>query len=162
MDHHETGRVLDDLISSGKIKAAGVSNFRPHDWHLLQSAMDNALLTNQIELSLGHVAPFTNGDVAFHHQSNHPIMAWSPLGGGALMGDTGALGVRLDDIAGQYGVDRAAVAIAFLLHHPAQIMPILGTNNLGRIAAISSAMKVKLDRETWFGLYEAALGHEVP
>ena len=89
-------------------------------------------------------------------------MAWSPLGGGALMSDGGLLGQRLDAIASARGVDRAAVAIAFLLRHPANILPVLGTNNLGRIATISEALRVELDRPTWFSLYEAALGQEVP
>ena len=52
--------------------------------------------------------------------------------------------------------------MAFLLAHPANILPVMGTNNLGRIKTISDALKVKLDRETWYRLYEAALGTEVP
>ena len=68
---------------------------------------------------------------------------------------------RLDKIASANGADRAAVAVAFLLHHPANILPIMGTNNLTRIATISDALKIKLDRESWFELYEAALGGEV-
>ena len=54
------------------------------------------------------------------------------------------------------------LAVAFLLAHPANILPVLGTNNLGRIKRVSDALKVKLDRESWYRLYEAALGHEVP
>ena len=72
------------------------------------------------------------------------------------------VGVVADEIAAEFGVDRAAVAVAFLLAHPANILPVLGTNNLGRIKRASDALKVKLDRESWYRLYEAALGHEVP
>ncbi len=60
MDHHETGAALDDLVKSGKVRNVGVSNFRPWDWELLQSAMSNRLVTNQIEISLKEIAPFTN------------------------------------------------------------------------------------------------------
>lgn len=162
MDHHETGAALDDLIKSGKIRAAGVSNFRPWDWELLQSAMTSRLVTNQIEISLSEVAPFTNGDLAFHQRLGTRLMAWSPLGGGALMKSGGKLGAVMDEIAASFGVDRAAVAVAFLLAHPAGLIPVLGTNNLDRISRISEALKVKLDRETWYRLYEAALGKEVP
>ena len=162
MDHHETGAVLDDLIKSGKIRSAGVSNFRPWDWDLLQSAMTNTLVTNQIEISLKEIAPFTNGDLAFHQKLGTRLMAWSPLGGGALISEGGKLGTVLDEVASGFGVDRSAVAVAFLLTHPAQLLPVLGTNNLDRIAKISDALKVKLDRETWYRLYEAALGQEVP
>ena len=162
MDHHETGAALDALVDAGKVRAAGVSNFRPWDWSLLQSAMRHPLVTNQIELSLKHIAPFTNGDLAFHQEHGHVVMAWSPLGGGDLMTASNELTHRLDSIAKRSGVDRAAVATAFLLAHPAKITPVLGTNNLDRISSISAAETVQLDRQDWFSLYEAALGSEVP
>ncbi|WP_170337180.1 aldo/keto reductase [Ruegeria arenilitoris] len=162
MDHHETGAALDEVVASGKVREVGVSNFRPWDWNLLQPAMKTPLVTNQIEISLGEISPFTNGDLAFHQQHGHPLMAWSPLGGGLLMAGNPPVGLVADEIAEEFGVDRAAVAIAFLLAHPAGILPVLGTNNLDRIKRISDALKVKLDRESWFRLYEAALGHEVP
>jgi predicted oxidoreductase len=162
MDHHETGAALDALVDAGKVRAVGVSNFRPWDWNLLQSAMRHPLVTNQIELSLKHIQPLTNGDLAFHQQHGHVVMAWSPLGGGDLMTASNELTHRLDSIATRCGVDRAAVATAFLLAHPAKITPVLGTNNLDRISAISAAETVQLDRQDWFSLYEAALGSEVP
>ena len=162
MDHHETGAALDALVDAGKVRAVGVSNFRPWDWNLLQSAMRHPLVTNQIELSLKRIAPFTNGDLAFHQQHGHVVMAWSPLGGGDLMTASNELTHRLDSIAKRSGVDRAAVATAFLLAHPAKITPVLGTNNLDRISSISAAETVQLDRQDWFSLYEAALGSEVP
>ncbi|MCI5101850.1 aldo/keto reductase [Phaeobacter italicus] len=162
MDHRETGAALDEVVASGKVRAVGLSNFRPWDWELLQSAMKTPLATNQIEISLSEIRPFTNGDLAFHQRQDHPLMAWSPLGGGGLMTSSGGVADRLDAIASQQGVDRAAVAIAFLLRHPAHILPVLGTNNLDRIKRASDALKVDLDRETWFSLYEAALGQEVP
>lgn len=162
MDHFETGAALDDLVASGKVKSVGVSNFRPYDWDLLQSGMKAKLATNQIEVSLGAIAPFTNGDIAFHQKQGDVLMAWSPLGGGSLMTGESALATRMDKVAADQGVDRAAVAIAFLLRHPANILPVMGTNNIERIKKISDALKVELDRETWFLLYEAALGTEVP
>ena len=162
MDHHVTGAALDALVDAGKVRAVGVSNFRPWDWNLLQSAMRHPLVTNQMELSLKHIAPFTNGDLAFHQQHGHVVMAWSPLGGGDLMTASNELTHRLDSIATRCGVDRAAVATAFLLAHPAKITPVLGTNNLDRISHISAAEMVELDRQDWFYLYEAALGSEVP
>lgn len=162
MDHEETGAKLDELVKAGKVGHIGASNFRAHDWELLQSGMSNPLLTNQIEVSLGQIAPFSNGDVAYHQKNKQPIMAWSPLGGGGLMTGSGTVQSLMDDIAAENGVDRAAVATAFLLAHPANILPVMGTNNLERISSISDALKVKMDRITWFRLYEAALGTEVP
>ena len=162
MDVGETGRALDDLIASGKIRAAGVSNFRPWDWDLLQSAMGNKLATNQIEFSLGAVDCLTNGDLAHLQLNKIAPMAWSPLGGGGLMSADGALGNLMDKIAADNGVDRAAVAVAWILAHPAGFLPVMGTNNLDRIAAISDALKVDMDRQTWFELLTAATGQEVP
>jgi predicted oxidoreductase len=163
MDHHETGAALDAVVASGKVRAVGVSNFRPWDWDLLQSAMSTPLVTNQIEISLLQSAPLTNGDIAFHQRQGHPLMAWSPLGGGALFGEGHApLRARLDQIAEAQGVDAAAVAVAWLLAHPATILPVLGTNSLDRIARIGAAARVAMDRQTWFDLYTLALGHEVP
>ena len=161
MDHHETGAALDEVVASGKVGHVGVSNFRPHDWELLQSGMKTPLVTNQIEVSLGEISPFTNGDRAFHQRQGQPVMAWSPLGGGGLMTGSEKLHVVMDDIAGAQGVDRAAVATAFLLAHPARIIPVMGTNTIDRIKTIAEATRVPLDRPTWFRLYEAALGHEV-
>lgn len=161
MDHVETGAALDALVASGKVGAVGVSNFRPWDWDLLQAGMKTQLCTNQIELSLHAIDPLTNGDVAFQQRLGAPIMAWSPLGGGGLMTQTSLLTEKMDALAQEHGVDRAAIAVAWILAHPAKVMPVMGTNALNRIATLSDALKVKMDRVTWFDLYTAALGHEV-
>ena len=162
MDHHETGAALDEVIASGKVRSVGVSNFRPYDWELLQSAMKNQLVTNQIELSvLAHEA-FVNGDVAFHQRIETPLMAWSPLAGGALFsGDHPEVMNTLSRVATENNVDETAVAIAWLLAHPARILPVLGTNSLERIKGMSAALDVKMDRQTWYEIYTAALGREV-
>ncbi len=162
MDHHETGAALDEVVASGKVRTVGVSNFKLHDWTLLQSAMKTKLVTNQIELSLSAHQGFTNGDVAYLQERNVPIMAWSPLGGGSLMTGSGAVQDAMAAVAKAHSVDNAAVAVAWLLAHPANIIPVMGTNNLDRIKTLSDATKVKMDRQTWFELYTAALGHEVP
>ena len=73
-----------------------------------------------------------------------------------------AVSAKLDAIAQAQGVDRAAVAVAWLLAHPARILPVMGTNTLSRIATFSDALTVDMDRQTWFELFEAANGHEVP
>ena len=156
LDHHETGKALDEIIKSGKVKEVGVSNFKSWDFTLLQSAMKSHLVTNQIEMSLAATDSFTNGDLAFHQERATTIIAWSPLGGGKLMKDKGILGKALKKIAVNQNVDIAAVAVDWLLAHPARICPVMGTNNLNRIAKISDAMNVKMDRESWFELYTAS------
>ena len=162
MDHHETGAALDEVIASGKVRSVGVSNFRPYDWELLQSAMKNQLVTNQIELSVLAHDSFVNGDVAFHQRIGTPLMAWSPLAGGALFsGDHPDVMSALSKVASENNVDETAVAIAWLLAHPSRILPVLGTNSLERIKSMSAALDVKMDRQTWYEIYTAALGREV-
>ncbi|MDB2390135.1 aldo/keto reductase [Alphaproteobacteria bacterium] len=163
MNHHETGAALDALIGSGKIGSVGVSNFKPWDINLLQSAMSNPITSNQIEISLLTHEAFTNGDIAFAQEKNITLIAWSPLAGGGLFDPSHkSLLDKLSSIGAHQGYDASAVAVAWLLAHPAGILPVMGTNNIDRIAALGDACKVKIDRETWFVLYELALGHEVP
>lgn len=162
MDHHETGRTLDALVAEGKVRAVGVSNFRPWDWQLLQSAMATPLATNQIELSVLAREALVNGDLAFLQERAIPPMAWSPLGGGRLFdGSHRALATRLAEIGAAAGTDATAAAVAWLLRHPARILPVLGTNRLDRIARLAEAMALVMDRETWFEIYTLALGREV-
>ena len=166
MDHHETGAALDGLIASGKIRAAGVSNFMPWDVDLLQSAMQNPLVTNQIEISLLHRDAFTNGQIAQWQAMGRPLQAWSSLGGGALFDLSNPVSARLmpklEEIGNAHGVAADAVALAWLMAHPANIMPVVGTNNLERLKRVSDAYTPQIDRQTWFELWTLASGFEVP
>jgi predicted oxidoreductase len=164
VDAAATGACLDELVKAGKIRAAGVSNFKPWDWSLLQAHMRTPLVTNQVELSLLACDTLTDGTLAQAQQVAAPPMAWSPLAGGVLFtGDARALRLRpaLERLADQHGVGIDAVAVAWLLAHPARIVPVMGTNSLARIAKLGDAFKVAMPRETWFELLELALGHEV-
>ena len=163
------GACLDGLIDQGKVRAVGVSNFMPWDVDLLQSRMKHRLQTNQLELSLLHTAPLTNGQIAHAQQHHMPVMAWSPLGGGRLHTQAGQSGTaaarlapRLQALAKACGTDTSAVAIAWLMHHPVGVLPVMGSNQIARIGAFHQALKVPMDRQTWFELYELANGHAVP
>ena len=165
MNAHETGACLDALVKEGKIAAAGVSNFSVTDVDLLQSAMQTPLVTNQLELSLLAQHAFLDGSVSQCQQHQIRPMAWSPLGGGRLFGDEAAalrLRPALQRIAQEHAVDLDAVAIAWLLAHPAGIVPVVGTNNLDRMARLGDALKVQMDLETWYALWTLAAGQEVP
>lgn len=165
MNAAETAAALDKLIDSGKIRTAGVSNFRPDDWRLLQKHMKHPLVINQIEMSILHTEAFTNGDLNALQLDDIAAMAWSPLAGGRLFGDDeAALRVRplLQKIADAQNTRLDAVAFAWLLAHPANILPVVGTNNLDRIRGLGHALDINIDRQTWFEIYTAALGQEVP
>jgi len=162
MDADETGEALDGLIASGKVKALGVSNFRPWDMDLLQSRMNNRLVANQIEISLAENTALTNGDLAYLQQHKIAPMAWSPLAGGQLLQDSQSpLGMKLKEMAAMHGVAPSSMAVAWLLRHPAAILPVMGSNSFERIKLFGEAMNVQLDRQSWFELLEAAMGHEV-
>lgn len=162
MDHHETGATLDDLVASGKVRSVGVSNFRPWDWELLQSAMTSRLVTNQIEISVLAHHPFTNGDIAFLQRHGIPPMAWSPLAGGALFApENKPIHDSLAAIAARHDSDVTSLVVAWLMAHPARIMPVMGTNSLQRIASFGAAAGISIDRETWYEIYTIARGEEV-
>ena len=163
MDAAETGAALDSLIQSGKVKALGVSNFRPFDLALLQANMTNKLVCNQIEINLQDNSALTNGDLAYLQRKNIAPMAWSPLAGGTLFNNNNpVLAERLRDMSLIYGVEPASLAVAWLLKHPSNILPVMGSNRVDRIKCFSEALSVELDRQSWYELYEAANGHEVP
>lgn len=165
MNAEATGKVLDQLIDSGKVRAVGVSNFKPWDWDLLQSAMRHRLVTNQVEISLLERSTFHDGTLAQLQRLKVKPMAWSPLAGGRLVStqqDNTHLQTTLKRIAQEQNVGVDQVAIAWLLAHPAQILPIIGTNHLERIREAHKALNVAIDRETWFELLTAAQGREVP
>ncbi|PUE41485.1 aldo/keto reductase family oxidoreductase [Limnohabitans sp. Bal53] len=169
MDAQELGACLDGLMDSGKLRGVGVSNFMPWDVDLLQSCMKHKLQTNQLELSLLHTAPFINGQLAHAQQHRMPVMAWSPLGGGRLHSQASTPGTaatrlapKLTSLASAAGTDTTAVAMAWLMHHPVGVLPVMGSNQLDRIACFGDAARVPMDRQTWYELYELANGHEVP
>ena len=75
--------------------------------------------------------------------------------------DHKAVHTALQQIADAQSVDVSAVAVAWLLAHPAQILPVMGTNSIERIKALSQATDVTLSRAAWYEIYTAALGREV-
>lgn len=165
MDASETGAALDQLIQSGKVRTVGVSNFSPSDWRLLQDHMSHKLVVNQVEMSLFVQSSFTDGTLAEMQRDKLQAMAWSPLAGGELFSSSDAakrVQPFLQKLASPHGGRIDLVAIAWLLRHPAQIIPVLGTNNLNRIDGIAGACDIEMDRETWFELWVAATGQEVP
>lgn len=163
MDAAETGAALDAVVASGKVRTVGVSNFRPWDWRQLQDQMKTRMVTNQIEINPLALDCFTNGDLVEMQRDGLRPQAWSPLAGGQLFANTSsAVGARLAKIAAREGLALDILLIAWLLRHPAGILPVMGTNNLQRIAGFSDALNASMDRQTWFEIYEAGLGSEVP
>ncbi|MCW5863733.1 MAG: aldo/keto reductase [Anaerolineae bacterium] len=167
LDADEVAEAFAALRAAGKALAFGVSNFMPWQFDLLQARLDFPLVTNQIELSVLALDPLHDGTLDQAQRLRVPPMAWSPLVGGRLFnpGDerTGRVRWALERVGqelGGAGVDQ--VALAWLLRHPARVLPVLGTGRLERVRAAAAAEALALDRQQWFAIWEASAGREVP
>lgn len=163
----ETAEGLNKLIKDGKIRSAGVSNYNVHQFELLNSRMDQPLVTNQVEFSLLQMEPIYDG--VFDQCQRHRIlpMAWSPLAKGALMAKDDAAAARLHEKAAELsmkygGATLDQFAYAWIMAHPSCPLPIIGTNKIERIQACAKAVDIQLEREDWYALWVAAKGHGVP
>ncbi len=162
----ETAAGLNKLLKDGKIRSAGVSNYNVHQFELLNSRMDQPLVTNQVEFSLLHMDPIYDGTADQCQRHRILPMAWSPLAKGALMADTAAtapLRAKAAELAAKYdGATLDQLAYAWIMAHPSTPLPIIGTNKLERIQAAAKAATIKLEREDWYALWVAAKGHGIP
>jgi predicted oxidoreductase len=165
MDAEEVGEALRRLMQEGKVLAVGVSNFSPSQTELLNRWV--GLAAHQVELSLSHPEPFFDGLLDSCRLLGLTIQAWSPLGGlltglGDAVGRMERVRLAVQRVALTYGLLEEQVLIAWLLHHPFGIRPVLGTTRMDRLRAAVAAEQVSLDRQDWFSLLEAAMGREVP
>lgn len=166
MNADETAAAFIQLVRSGKVRSVGVSNFTPSQFELLQSRLDFPLVTNQVEISIMHLEAFLDGTLDQCQRLRIAPMAWSPLGGGALFQGSDLKAERLrkvlTDVGNQLnGASIDQVALAWLLSHPANIVPIIGSGKLDRIRSAAAATALTLTREQWFTLWTASTGCEV-
>jgi predicted oxidoreductase len=170
----EVAGAFSRLKQSGKVREFGVSNFRPTQLLMLRKACPMPLIVNQVEISLGRLDCLHDGTLDQCVSERITPMAWSPLGGGRL-GNNDPIDLRepdharrlavretLDLVAREHGSTRPVVALAWLLRHPAKIVPVLGSTDPGRIREMAKAVDLILSREEWYLLLEAAMGHRLP
>ncbi|MCB1209871.1 MAG: aldo/keto reductase [Verrucomicrobiales bacterium] len=164
----ETAEGLNKLLKEGKIRSAGVSNYNVHQFELLNSRMDQPLVTNQVEFSLLHMDPIYDGTADQCQRHRILPMAWSPLGGGRLMDPSkneaaARIHKKAAELSAKYdGATVDQLAYAWLLAHPSRPLPVIGTNKLDRINQTAKAATIQLVREDWYGLWEAAQGNQIP
>lgn len=169
-DPEEVFKVFSRLAEKGMVRAFGVSNFRPRLVAAFRSNFDFPIVSHQIEASLTHLAPFDNGVLDQCLKQEMTPMAWGPLGAGKLGDDATAgedsdlarLHEALDAIGPKYGLSRSETAVAWLLRHPASIIPVVGTTNPERIQALARTTEMEMDREDWYRLLLAARGERLP
>lgn len=183
MEPEEVADAFRILKESGKVRHFGVSNQTPMQMELLSKYCDEPLLINQLQLSIAH-CPMINsginanmyndsginrdgGVLEYCRLKDITIQAWSPFQYGMFEGiflgneKFAELNKVIDNLAEKYNVTNSAIAVAWILRHPARIQTIVGTTNKDRIAQISKASEIRLTREEWYALYMAA-GNKLP
>ncbi len=183
MDPAEVGAAFDVLKEQGKVRYFGVSNMNSSQIELLQQRSTEKILFNQLQFSLVHAGIVGQG---MYVNTNEPeaidrdggileyctaqgitIQAWSPLQASfeswTFIDNPHYKGLneKLELIGNKYGLSPAAVAIAWILRHPADIRPVLGTTNPEHLLELAKATTVELTKKEWYELYIEA-GHQLP
>jgi predicted oxidoreductase len=183
MEPSEVAEAFDTLHRSGKVRHFGVSNQNPMQMELLRQHLHQPLVANQVQFGLGHTplidhglnvnmtdAPAIDRDggiLEYCRLHSITLQAWSPLQHGFFAGpildhpDFPELNTVLTRIGREQDATPAAVAIAWILRHPAGFQPVLGTMTPERIHQLSRACDVTLTRAQWYELYKAA-GNRLP
>lgn len=161
MNADEVAEAFITLKDEGKVKFFGVSNFTNSQFSLLQSRLDFPLVSNQVEISINNSKLMFDGTLDFMQELRVGPMAWSPLGGGNIFNDRSKI-AKISTIAKKYQVSNAALMIAWLLHHPSNIFPVVGTTKSQRLLDLIPGHDVNLDRQDWYLLLKVARGIDVP
>ncbi|MFA9379811.1 MAG: aldo/keto reductase family oxidoreductase [Acetanaerobacterium sp.] len=178
VEPEEVAEAFDTLQRSGKVRNFGVSNQNPMQIQLLQKYLKQPLVANQLQLSITNSTMITEGlhvnmldDAAvgrdgsildFCRLNDITIQPWSPFHHGFFKGifldndKFPELNAKIDEVAAKYEVTNTTIAIAWLLRHPAQMQPVTGTMNAGRLKDCIKAADIRLTREEWYAIYLAA------
>lgn len=183
VEPEEVAEAFTILETSGKVKFFGVSNQNPMQIELLRKFVKQKILFNQLQLSITNTGMIDAG-INVNMQINHSvdrdgsildycrlnyiiIQPWSPFQYGFFEGvfldnpKFPELNKKIDAIAKDKGVTNTAIAIAWLLRHPAHMQPILGTTNPQRVKDACKASDITLTRQEWYQIYLAA-GNKLP
>ncbi|MBK7904711.1 MAG: aldo/keto reductase [Proteobacteria bacterium] len=163
----EVARALEALVTSGKVRAVGVSNYSPAQLAALVAHLHIPLASIQPEFSPLALEPLVDGTLDLAMQHRISVLAWSPLAGGRL-GNPGnderaqRVCAELDSQAWRCGVSRAAATYAWIMAHPAGIIPIVGSQQASRIREAAAAHQVEWTRADWYRVLVATTGVALP
>jgi predicted oxidoreductase len=165
MNPFEIAEAFSQLKNAGKVLHFGVSNFNVSQTNLLRSCYP--VEVNQVEISILHTDPIYNGVLDQCIKDQILPQSWSPLGGGILndlaVDERSRRIMAVAEILGEkYAAGFDQILLAWLMKHPAGIIPILGTTKAARIKSAILAKSIDMSREEWYMLLRAATGHEVP
>ena len=164
MNPNEVANAFERLKKEGKVRHFGVSNFTPSQFEMLNDHV--SLATNQVQASIQHLDPFLDGTLDQCIQKKIIPMAWSPLGGGKIFKESTEPHINhlrqvIFELAHKYHVPLDQMMLAWLMKHPSQIIPIIGTTKIERVHSAVEATQLDIDREDWFKMWEASTGEEV-
>lgn len=162
MNPEEVAAAFQELHYSGKVRYLGVSNFTGTQFEMLSQYVHQPLVTNQLELSLFKHTLFFDGTVDTLMKNRVAPMAWSPLGGGKYFtNEHSATMQQIETMSNQYNTTVSGLLLAWLLAHPAQVFPIVGSTRPARIQEAATSLNVQLDRQDWFALLKLVTGRDV-
>jgi len=166
-DPEEVAKAFTLLKKEGKVLHFGVSNFTPGQFEMLDSYVEEPLVTNQVEISPYCLEHFENGNMDFFLRKKIKPMAWSPLAKGRILNPNGENGKRilhvLNEVAEELGVSPVEkIVYAWLLRHPAKIIPVAGSGRIERIRYAVDALDIDMSLEQWYKIFIAARGNELP
>lgn len=160
LDPWEAGRALLDLKKEGLVKEIGVSNFDPFKFDGLNKAVDGALVTNQIEWNPVCFEHFNSGMMDYLTANKIHPMIWSPLAGGRLFKEDDPLCKKamdkITEIAKRHNCEPDTIVYAWIMYHPVQAMPIVGSQKIERIESAVKALDIKLEHYEWYEIYAAS------
>ncbi|RAR71314.1 aldo/keto reductase [Flavobacterium aciduliphilum] len=162
MQADEIAEAIEKLKSEGKIIDFGLSNFTPSQTELIRQK--TAVGYNQIQFSVTHHQAMLDGSLYYMQLHHITPMSWNPLGTVFRedIEQTRRVKKVLDSLMGKYNVTADILLLAWILKHPAKIIPVVGTATLSRIQALSNALSVHLDTIDWFALWTESMGNKVP
>ncbi|WP_418510327.1 aldo/keto reductase [Corallibacter sp.] len=162
MQPEEVAEAISILKKQGKIKNFGVSNFTTSQTELLSQFTN--ISVNQIEFSLTQHTAMHDGVLDTLMAKKIKPMCWSPLG--TVFKDTNEQTTRvhlqLEKLIEKYNATKDQLLLAWILKHPANITPVIGTTTKERLKNAYNATNIHLDIEDWFLILNACQGHEVP
>ncbi|NBC35441.1 aldo/keto reductase [Novosphingobium sp. FSY-8] len=158
----DVAAALAAMVDSGKVAHIGVSNYSPAEVDALQAFLPFPLVSTQPEFSALRYQPLYDGTLDQAMARGMAVLAWSPLGGGALVGGDHPAAALLAAQGARYGVDAAAAALSWMMVHPARIVPIVGSQSPLRILAARDAYAVQWTSGEWYAVLAAARGERLP
>ena len=162
MQPQEIAKAISILKQQGKIKDFGVSNFTPSQVDLISKNVEVSV--NQIEFSLTQHNAMHDGTLDQMLTKGITPMSWSPLGS-VFKEDTEQtrrIHKQLGELMDKYNATEDQLLLAWILKHPANIHPVIGTTNTKRIVDAVKATDIDLELEDWFLILVASQGHKVP